>query len=57
MPLPHAGKYCEFAKLFGEEKFIQAGSLLVELLEAGVVPKRYIVHQPCDGFRIYCTVY
>ena len=36
-----AGKYCEFARLFGEEKFSQAGGLLVELLEAGVVPKRY----------------
>ena len=48
---PDTGKYCEFARLFGEEKFSEAGNLLVELLEAEVVPKRY--RPTCSVLRVY----
>ena len=47
------GKYCEFARLFGEEKFSEAGSLLVELLEAEVVPKRYQRVWMCFVYCVY----
>ena len=46
------GKYCEFARLFGEEKFSQAGDLLVELLEAGVVPKRFWITVLTDALPL-----
>ena len=51
------GKYCEFARLFGEEKFSEAGSLLVELLEAEVVPKRYTYNSVVYVCRMCVLLY
>ena len=47
--LTFLGKYCEFYKLYCEERYCDAGNLLVELLEAEIVPKRYklLVGQQC----------
>jgi nuclear pore complex protein Nup85 len=39
--LTFLGRYCEFVTLFEQERFTEAGSLLVELLSAEVVPKKF----------------